>query len=133
MAPSAKPVIVSSKKLLNRNAKFIAIPFRPRAAAAAGSTPGRSRLRRTTWTRSLDGRRVRGVELPVRDLVGEDRGLLDVAVGVERDRTAHAVAGVAADEGVHVRVAGLPGVEPGEEDVRRVERLGGVQTRGAAV
>src|SRR3954454_3857076 len=85
------------------------------------------------WRRLLDQRRGGRVQLAARDLVRVDRLRRDVALVVELDRTTDPGLVVAADERVHVRVAGVSSVDPGQEDVRGVVGLGGVQTRVLAV
>src|SRR5580765_2260894 len=133
MAPSARPVMVSWKKLSNRNAKSTAFPSGGCAERLRpGSPPAATDAAVLAGTVLRDRRRVRRVELPVLDGVGEDRRLLDVAVLVERDRAADAGTGVGTDEGVHVSGTRLPGGDTGQEDVGRVVRLGGVEARVGA-
>src|SRR4051794_12944887 len=99
MAPSARPVMVSSAKLLNRNAKSTAVPSR----YGGGCGRGRSRPQPVVCARptsSLDRRRVGCVQLAVLDRVRVDHRLLDVTLAVKRDRATLAGAGVGADERV---------------------------------
>src|SRR3954447_18049942 len=115
--------MVSSMMLLNRNAKSTDVLSAERPIGCGrGTGPGRRRSS-VVLRDLLDGRRVRRVELTVLDQVGVDGRGLDVTLVVERDRTAHAVTGVLADEVVDVLGAGLAGGQGCQEDVRRVVGL----------